>query len=90
MTTEEARRVLHSPYRVLVLTALTFVNLSDQEQNVLILRHMRGHTQEKVAEEINYSVNGLQKVEYKALEKCAKAWSGLCFVKELLRLDAGA
>ena len=90
MTTEEARRVLHSPYKPLVLAALSYVNLTDQEQNVLILRHMRGHTQEQVAEEIRYSVNGLQKVEYKALDKCAKAWTGLCFVRELLALDEQA
>lgn len=87
MTNEDAKRVLHSSYRPLVLAALSYVNLTDTEQEIIILRHMRGHTQENVAEELRYSVNGLQKIEYKALDKCFEVWHNMCFVRELLRLD---
>lgn len=84
MTTDEAKRVLKTPYKPLALTALSYVNLKDKELDILILRHMRGHTQEEVAEERDMSVNGVQNIEYAALEKCCKAWSKLIFVQELL------
>lgn len=85
MTNDDVRRVLHSPYKPLVLAALSYVNLTDRECNLLILRHMRGHTQEEVAEETGYSVNGLQKQEYTAIDKCRRAWENLIFVQEILR-----
>lgn len=85
MTTDEVKRVLRCPYKPLVLTALSYVNLTDRELNLLILRHMRGHTQEEAAEELYSSVNGLQKWEYAALEKCRKAWEKLIFVQEILK-----
>lgn len=68
------------------MTALTYVNLTDHELDVLILRYMRGHTQEQVAEETGYSVNGLQKQERAALEKCRKAWARLKFIEEILKV----
>lgn len=85
MKSETARNVLRSPYKPLVLVALSYVNLTDREMNLLILRYMRGHTQEEVAEEMCCTVNGLQKWEYAALDKCCKAWKNLIFVKELLK-----
>lgn len=85
MTTDDARRVLRTPYKPLALAALSYVNLTDRELNLLILRHMRGHTQEEVAEETGYSVNGLQKQEKAALDKCCKAWEKLIFVQEILK-----
>lgn len=89
MTTEtkrdEAKKVLQSPYKVLVLTALSYVNLTDQEIDILILRHMRGQTQETVAEKLHYTTNGLQKIEYKALDKCYNVWHNMPFVQEILK-----
>lgn len=85
MTTDEVKRVLKTPYKPLVLTALSYVNLTDREMNLLILRHMRGHTQEETAEEMCCTVNGLQKWEKIALEKCCHAWEKLIFVQELLK-----
>lgn len=85
MTTDEVRQVLHSPYKPLVLSALSYVNLTDRECNLLILRHMRGHTQEETAEELGYSVNAVQKWERAALEKCKEAWKKIIFVQEILK-----
>lgn len=84
MSTDDVRCVLKTPYKPLALAALSYVNLTDRELDILIMRHMRGHTQEQVAEQLNYSVNGLQKQEYAALEKCRKAWENLVFIKEIL------
>lgn len=86
MTADEAKSVLHSAFKPLVLAALSYVNLQDKELDVLILRHMRGKTQEKIAEEMGCSVNGLQKIEYRAIEKCCEVWDKLYFVQEMLRM----
>lgn len=85
MTTDDVKQVLKSPHKPLVLAALSYVNLTDRECNLLILRHMRGHTQEETADELYCTVNGLQKWEYAALEKCRKAWDKLIFIQEILK-----
>lgn len=85
MTTQEVKAVLKSPHKPLVLAALSYVNLTDRELDLLILRHMRGHTQEDAAEELGYTVNAVQKWEYAALEKCRKAWEHLIFIQEILK-----
>lgn len=85
MTTDEVKTVLRTSYRPLALAALSYVNLTDRECNLLILRHLRGHTQEETAEDMGYTVNAVQKWEYAALSKCAKAWDGLVFINEILK-----
>lgn len=85
MTTDDVKRILKHPCKPLVLAALSYVNLTDRELNLLILRHMRGHTQEETAEELYSSVNGVQKWEHTALEKCRNAWENLIFIQEILK-----
>ena len=85
MTTDEVKRILKTPYKPLALMALSYVNLTDRELDLLILRHMRGHTQEETAEEMCCTVNGLQKWEKAALDKCKKAWEKLIFIQEILK-----
>lgn len=85
MTHDEAKTVLKTPYKPLALAALTYVNLTDQEANLLILRHMRGHSQEETAEEMGYSVRVVQKWERAALDKCCKAWDKLIIIQEILK-----
>lgn len=84
MTNTQAKQVLKSPYKPLVLSAISFVNLTDKEISALILHYLRGHTQEETAEELNYSVDNIKKIEKAALDKCCKAWENLVFVKEIL------
>ena len=84
MTTDEAKRVLRTSYKPLALAAMSYVNLTDRECNLLILRFMRGHTQQEAAEEKNCTVNGLQKWEKAALDKCCKAWDKLLLIQEIL------
>lgn len=85
MTIKEAKKVLHHPYLPAVYVAISYVNLTDKELDVLILRHLRGHTQEETAEEMEMSVNGLQNIEKFALTKCCKAWDKIIFVKNILK-----
>ena len=59
-------------------------NLTDNELNTVVLRHMRGLTQEKVAEALDRSKNTIQTWESEALDRCAVAWSGLAILAEIL------
>lgn len=85
MTDEQVKSILTYPEKILVLVAISYVNLKDREQNVLILRYMRGHTQEEVAEELDRSVNTVQTWERSAIDKCKIAWKHLELIKEILR-----
>ena len=85
VTTDDAKRVLKTSYKPLALAALSYVNLTDRECDLLILRFMRGHTQQEAAEEMNCTVNGLQKWEKTALIKCCNAWEKLIFIQEILK-----
>ena len=58
----------------MALLALSMVNLKEKEWMVLVLRHMRGLTQEETAEKIDRSKNSVQNWERSGLQKCAKAW----------------
>lgn len=86
MTKEEVKKILRTPYKPLALAALSYVNLTDREMNLLILRFMRGHTQEETAEEMGYTPNAIQKWERTALNKCCQAWDKLVFIQELLKV----
>lgn len=85
MTDEQVKSILTYPEKVLVLVAISYVNLKDREQDVLILRYMRGHTQEEVAEELDRSVNTIQAWEHSAIDKCKVAWKRITLIKEMLR-----
>lgn len=88
LTTEKVKCVLKSPHKPLVLFALTFyANLKDNELNTLICRHLRGLTQEEVAELLDRSTNTIQNWEKSGLEKCAKAWAGNQFINQILIQD---
>lgn len=52
MTTDEARRVLKDPRRVIKLTALSYVSLGELESDVIYLRYFLQLTQEKAAERL--------------------------------------
>lgn len=85
MTRSDVKRILRTPYKPLALMALSYVNLTDREQEVIIRRHMRGHTQEETAEDMCCTVNALQKWEYSALDKCGVAWDKVAFIQEILK-----
>lgn len=88
LTTEEAKSILHSSYKPLVLLALSYVNLYDRELNTLILRHMRGLTQEETAEYLDRAKNTIQLWEASGLKKCAEAWKRVPIVREIQNLES--
>lgn len=69
-----AKRILQHPQVKLALYALSAVNLKDKEWKVLVLRYLRGMTQEEAAEELDRSKNCIQNWEKAALIKCVKVW----------------
>lgn len=87
MTTEEVKHILKNHEdRVSVCVALSFVNLSDNELNVLVMRYMRGLTQEQTAESMGEAVskNTVFNIQQAALKKTAKMWSKLSIAKALM------
>lgn len=89
MTTDDVKSILRTPYKPLALTALSYVNLEDRELNLLVLRFMRGMTQEEAAEYMHYTPRAVQKWEKESLEKCRKAWEHLVFIQEILKAASG-
>lgn len=85
MTNEDVKTVLRTPYKPLALCALSYVNLTDKELNLLIMRHMRGHSQEETAWQMGCSSRVIQRWEHDALDKCCKAWENLIFIEEILK-----
>lgn len=55
------------------------------ERLPVIYRDRLGIPLEDAIAEYSMSVNGLQKIEKRALEKCCVAWDKLAFVRELLK-----
>lgn len=84
MTSDDVKRILQNPYKPLALAALSYVNLSDREQDTLILRYMRGMTLEKTAEWFDCSVNAVKNWQASGLEKCENAWQKIIYVQEIL------
>lgn len=84
MTRDDVVAVLAYPSRKMALYALSLVNLKDSESNTLILRHMRGMTQEETAEALGVSKNTVQNWERKSLRKCAAAWDGLDVIADMI------
>lgn len=86
MTIEDVKDILKNhPDRISICAALACVNLSDREQDVLILRYMRGMTQEKTAEAMgeSVSVNTVFNLQQSALNKTVRLWNNLPLPKIL-------
>ena len=83
---QEVRDFLHSKRigRPVILLAISYANLRDDELQVLMLRHLHGHTQERVAEELGVSTNTVYNKEHSALECCYHAWKTVPLVIRLM------
>lgn len=79
-----AVEVLQHEDRIFVLTALSFVNLGDEEINFLVYRYMRKNTKEDTADHFQCSVNHVYDVLTAALEKCYKVWHKLVYVQTVM------
>ena len=84
MEKSDIRKILKNPSKDLVNIALSYVNLTDRERQIIELIEMQGKTEERTAEMLDISVRGLQQLKASAFEKLNKVWSYNIFTAMLL------
>lgn len=86
MDKTEIRKILKNPSKELVNIALSYVNLTDKEKEVLELVEMKGKTEEKTAELLEMSIRNVQYIKESAFEKLNIVWSYNIFIQTLKRV----
>lgn len=86
MDKTEIRKILKNPSKELVNIALSYVNLTDKEKEVLELVEMKGKTEEKTAEILEMSTRNIQYIKESAFEKLNIVWSYNIFIQTLKRV----
>lgn len=86
MDKTEIRKILKNPSKELVEIALSYVNLTDKEKEVLELVEMKGKTEEKTAEILEMSTRNIQYIKESAFEKLNIVWSYNIFIQTLKRV----
>ena len=84
MEKSDIRKILKNPSKDLVNIALSYVNLTDRERQIIELVEMQGKTEERTAEILDISVRGLQQLKASAFEKLNIVWSRNIFTAMLL------
>jgi DNA-binding CsgD family transcriptional regulator len=85
MEKSDIRKILKNPDMDLVEKALSYVNLSDMEKDILIKVEIQGKTEEKTAEIIGISTRYLQTIKAQAFEKLNIVWSYNRFIALMLK-----
>ena len=81
------RALLQSPDAEFVDIALRLVNLEDTERTVVDLCLRRGLTHERTAEQLDVSVDAVQKWCRSAKDKLWLAWSGRWWIRRLMETE---
>lgn len=84
MEKSDIRKILKNPSKDLVNIALSYVNLTDKERQIIELVEMQGKTEERTAEILDISVRGTQQLKASAFEKLNIVWSRNIFTAMLL------
>lgn len=87
MRDRRIRSILQSPDAEFVDIALRLVNLEDTERAVIDLCLRRGLTHERAAEQLDVSVDALQKWHRSAKDKIWIAWSGRWWMRRLMEME---
>ena len=85
MEKKEIREILKNPSTELVKIALSYVNLTDKEKQIIELVEMQGKTEERTAEILDISDRNVRYIKESAFEKLNKVWSYNLFVSILKR-----
>lgn len=85
MEKSEIRKILKNPSMELVNIALSYVNLTDKEKEIIKLVEMEGKTEERTAEILDISTRNLQTIKASAFEKLSEVWSYNLFISMLLK-----
>lgn len=85
MEKKEIRKILKNPSTELVKIALSYVNLTDKEKQIIELVEMQGKTEERTAEILDISDRNVRYIKDSAFEKLNKVWSYNLFISILKR-----
>lgn len=84
MEKSDIRKILKNPSKDLVNIALSYVNLTDKERQIIELVEMQGKTEERTAEILDISDRNVRYIKESAFEKMNKVWSYNIFTAMLL------
>ena len=84
MEKSDIRKILKNPSKDLVNIALSYVNLTDKERQIIELVEMQGKTEERTAELLDISDRNVRYIKESAFEKMNKVWSYNIFTAMLL------
>jgi DNA-binding CsgD family transcriptional regulator len=85
MEKSEIRKILKNPSTELVNIALSYVNLTDRERQIIELVEMQGKTEERTAEILDISDRNVRYIKESAFEKLNIVWSYNMFVSLMLK-----
>ena len=85
MDKTEIRKILKNPSKELVNIALSYVNLTDKEKEVLELVEMQGKTEERTAELLDISDRNVRYIKESAFNKLDSVWSYNLFISIMLK-----
>ena len=87
MNNVQIKQFLRYPDRGLVEYALSKVNLEEKEEAAIRACGMRGLTQEQAAEEMDRSVDAVQRWNRDAMRKLAAVWDAVPWIQQIANND---
>lgn len=87
MTNDTVKRFLRYPDRELVNHAIARVNLEEKEEAAIRACGMRGLTQEQAAEDMERSVDAVQRWNRDGMRKLAAVWDCVPWIKQIANND---
>lgn len=85
MEKSEIRKILKNPSMELVNIALSYVNLTEKEKEILEYVEMKGITEERTAEILDMSDRNVRYIKDSAFDKLNKVWSYNLFIALMLK-----
>lgn len=85
MEKSDIRKILKNPSKDLVNIALSYVNLTDKERQIIEYTEMKGITEERTAEILDISDRNVRYIKESAFEKLNIVWSYNIFVSLMLK-----
>lgn len=85
MEKSDIRKILKNPSKDLVNIALSYVNLTDKEKQIIEFVEMQGKTEERTAEILDISDRNVRYIKESAFDKLNKVWSCNLFITLMLK-----
>ena len=85
MEKSEIRKIIKNPSKELVNIALSYVNLTEKEKEILEYVEMKGITEERTAEILDMSDRNVRYIKDSAFDKLNMVWSYNLFIALMLK-----